>query len=80
MTVVNSILANLRTQLATIAKAVVALVVPLAITAGFELLDSLDAADLPQPWRLLITVIGSALSVYRVPNKTADPSRIAPVM
>lgn len=54
------------------AKAITALVVPVAATAGFELLDEVAAMDLPPVWRLVLTGVLASLAVYRVPNAKTE--------
>ena len=64
----NIILAHIQDRLLHVAKAVVALAVPLLVTAGFAVLDDLANADLPPTARLVVTVLSTALAVYRTPN------------
>lgn len=64
----NIALARALDRLAHVAKAIVAVVVPILVTAGFALLDDLAGADLPQPWPIVIAAVASALAVYRTPN------------
>jgi hypothetical protein len=66
--VIDIAIVRIKAHARHIAKALVAVVVPIVVTGGFALLDDLANRDLPQPWPIVIAVVASALAVYRVPN------------
>jgi hypothetical protein len=67
----NAVLIQLERKAKEIAKAIAAVIVPLLVAGAFELLDALDAADLPPTWRLVVGVLVTATAVYRTKNLKA---------
>lgn len=64
----NTSLILLERKAKEIAKAIAAVLVPLLIAGAFQLLDTLNAADLPQQWRFVVGLIVTAAAVYRTKN------------
>lgn len=64
----NAVLIQLERKALEIAKAIAAVVVPLLVAGAFQLLDTLNAADLPPVWRLVVGVLVTATAVYRTKN------------
>ena len=64
----NAILFRLERKALEVAKTIAAVIVPLLIAGGFELLDTLNAADLPPVWRLVVGVVVTSTAVYRTRN------------
>ena len=64
----HATLIQLERKAREIAKAIWAVLVPLVLAGVFELLDTLNAADLPPTWRLVIGVIVTGTAVYRAKN------------
>lgn len=64
----NAVLIQLERKALEIAKAIAAVVVPLLVAGAFQLLDTLNAADLPPVWRLIVGAVVTATAVYRAKN------------
>lgn len=64
----TTILLQLERKAKEIAKAIAAVVVPMLVAGAFQLLDTLNAADLPPTWRLVVGVLVTATAVYRTKN------------